>query len=721
MNSGVIVFASCMDAERCPQQPVWSDIRAREEKPDLLLLLGDQIYMDWGLSLRKEPRLKAGFGKLSPKRQAERLKLFATEMHMRYSLQWGVPEFFGLVTEMVERKSPGAVMLSWDEHDFAWNNAYGADAAQSENEADPNSVPALFKAIAWQLRCQFESVLRNPRAYVDAASGKPTYPPLPDLNDNGTEPQLVKAMFGKVPVLLLEQRWYRTQRDQEGATLLGDKQWEKLTKHVQAGRGLLVLAGSSPLRHDYLLAEQGWYAPEGRSYKDFERLLSLVAEDRAGQKLGRPILYLGGDIHRNAYGGRIQDSSLVQALSSGAGLGNLVFKSYVPSYGVVRISDVDQPENCDVGLSFVSLGKPTTEVPLHVKAGHWSGKVPDGSDVKFLGLRHMGEVADLAPLLVVCGRRRQKEDAAKSVLALQLNELDDRAYGDETLGESYRRPDVVTVQGNEQSGALHIGRNLSGQEGFEAQWAARWQAAFDRAAAHGRNVVFFIHGFNKSFVASLNQAYALRALYPRCEPVLYSWASGEAGGVFKTAAEFTQARENAETEAERLRAALSQLVAFSNTYQGRVRPPVIVARSLGALALAHAMPGTGGDVADALLSRVIRRIVLSAPALPCDVPVKWQKAMCKSRQAEVVVTVNANDRILRDLKRVGGGKAIGQIWPEERSVPGMHYINFTGWSSVMEDHDYLLQTSGDPVDALNSQLLSGAEVNWPALGERHRG
>ena len=41
-----IVFTSCMDAERVPEQPVWDQIRA--EAPDVLMLLGDQIYMDWG-------------------------------------------------------------------------------------------------------------------------------------------------------------------------------------------------------------------------------------------------------------------------------------------------------------------------------------------------------------------------------------------------------------------------------------------------------------------------------------------------------------------------------------------------------------------------------------------------------------------------------------------------------------------------------------------------
>jgi len=40
-----IVFTSCMDARRMPVQPVWRAIA--DENPDVLALLGDQIYMDW--------------------------------------------------------------------------------------------------------------------------------------------------------------------------------------------------------------------------------------------------------------------------------------------------------------------------------------------------------------------------------------------------------------------------------------------------------------------------------------------------------------------------------------------------------------------------------------------------------------------------------------------------------------------------------------------------
>lgn len=42
-----IAFASCMRRETFPEQPVWREVLAAD--PDCLLLLGDQIYMDYGL------------------------------------------------------------------------------------------------------------------------------------------------------------------------------------------------------------------------------------------------------------------------------------------------------------------------------------------------------------------------------------------------------------------------------------------------------------------------------------------------------------------------------------------------------------------------------------------------------------------------------------------------------------------------------------------------
>ena len=42
-----IAFTSCIDAEDDPRQEVWNRIHALQ--PDVLLLLGDSVYMDFGV------------------------------------------------------------------------------------------------------------------------------------------------------------------------------------------------------------------------------------------------------------------------------------------------------------------------------------------------------------------------------------------------------------------------------------------------------------------------------------------------------------------------------------------------------------------------------------------------------------------------------------------------------------------------------------------------
>ena len=95
-----IVFTSCMDAERVPDQPVWEQIRG--EEPDVLMLLGDQIYMDWGDLGGPEWR------KLIARKPVEGLQAFATEMHHRYALQWAVPGFQALICGFAGRAGSNA-------------------------------------------------------------------------------------------------------------------------------------------------------------------------------------------------------------------------------------------------------------------------------------------------------------------------------------------------------------------------------------------------------------------------------------------------------------------------------------------------------------------------------------------------------------------------------------------------------------------------------------
>lgn len=111
-----IAFGSCIRYQGCgikKNQPVWDAID--HEDPDHLILLGDQIYMDFGWRVfTKEYKGKPA--DYTPKK-------FYKKMRNKYEKQWGVPNFQALLNHM--RHKPDGYHATWDDHDFAWNNALG--------------------------------------------------------------------------------------------------------------------------------------------------------------------------------------------------------------------------------------------------------------------------------------------------------------------------------------------------------------------------------------------------------------------------------------------------------------------------------------------------------------------------------------------------------------------------------------------------------------------
>src|SRR4249919_1095828 len=110
-----IAFGSCFDAVDDQQQTSWNHVA--ELAPDVLLLLGDTVYMDFGLGILGSHR------PLGWPRKATN-EVFARSLYERYRQQWAVPAFRGLLARGVK------VGLTWDDHDFAWNNSRGAGTAK---------------------------------------------------------------------------------------------------------------------------------------------------------------------------------------------------------------------------------------------------------------------------------------------------------------------------------------------------------------------------------------------------------------------------------------------------------------------------------------------------------------------------------------------------------------------------------------------------------------
>ncbi len=109
-----IIFTSCTRYEAFNDQPEWKQISNQD--PDYLFLLGDNIYMDYGVA----PFSKEPIG--SPKNYTvDKFKEVMTEKYLNQFTR--VPEFKNLVEKM---KLKNGFFAIWDDHDFAWNNAKGA-------------------------------------------------------------------------------------------------------------------------------------------------------------------------------------------------------------------------------------------------------------------------------------------------------------------------------------------------------------------------------------------------------------------------------------------------------------------------------------------------------------------------------------------------------------------------------------------------------------------
>jgi alkaline phosphatase D len=111
-----LAFTSGMLQQRFEQQPVWQRIQAQD--PDYLLLLGNSIHLDVDAAVRG---MSAGE--------------FAAHAHGLYHAQLAVPEFDALLRHLTA-KGGRRVFAVWDDEDFLWHGAAGADIVQGAEHLD---------------------------------------------------------------------------------------------------------------------------------------------------------------------------------------------------------------------------------------------------------------------------------------------------------------------------------------------------------------------------------------------------------------------------------------------------------------------------------------------------------------------------------------------------------------------------------------------------------
>jgi alkaline phosphatase D len=268
-----LVFASCVSHEHDERQVVWKDALA--QRPEWLILGGDNIYMDYWPRLEEPRRWSVG--------------VFAERMHAQYAAQFAIPSFRALVSSI----PAGQVLGVWDDHDFAWDNAYGTDA--------DDDMPEKKRVANVLFRHYFAALNARPLPVV--------LPPAPPMPAPGAPlPELYRALdLGEARALLCDVRTYREDRprDRASAQLLGTAQEAWLLSEIARLPKLTLIVSGSVL-----------FGEDNQSWSGFGNFYARFLQTAKGLR----VLFLGGDIHRNRLSQK-RAADPVEAVSSAAALG----------------------------------------------------------------------------------------------------------------------------------------------------------------------------------------------------------------------------------------------------------------------------------------------------------------------------------------------------------------------------------------------------------------
>ena len=212
-----------------------------QHDPTDLLLLGDNIYMDYGWLGRRRNGSSRKLG----------LSDFSARMRDAYEEQWQVATFRRFIDGR-------PVYATWDDHDFAWDNARGGGLSEDEEH-----VPKAHREVA---RLHFETFRE-----ALSASPKPEILP-PDPAPAGVPRRRVAASVATTVTLSAGVRMHvldaRTFREQRGGSLLGEAQRLALATALLPPPGVNLLASSSTLEEwaEYPI-DFDWLTHHARSYR----------------------------------------------------------------------------------------------------------------------------------------------------------------------------------------------------------------------------------------------------------------------------------------------------------------------------------------------------------------------------------------------------------------------------------------------------------------------
>lgn len=307
-----IAFTSCSSNYICKDQPVWDEIR--DARPNVLVLLGDSVYFD------------CSYGQHMGSLKEMSAQQFAEHVHLCYTKQLAQPEFARLLNTTTM-----PIHAIWDDHDFLWNGAAGADL--------PAQLWGEHVAVARFYFAAFQHVLatRKPGEFPTSTQWNKTTP-APGL-------RTVKLTGdGEVLLHLTDGRSFRSARHDK---LVGDVQMQQLEDAIQAAPAAIhIIASGSTFES---LHGESWAQASG----EHEKLCKLAR--------GHKLLMLSGDVHKALWTAHDlgEGKRLYEATGSGAGVRSKVTQgSPLRNFGLL---DID-PSFVRVRLS--QLGKRTDYNPI---------------------------------------------------------------------------------------------------------------------------------------------------------------------------------------------------------------------------------------------------------------------------------------------------------------------------------------------------------------------
>jgi hypothetical protein len=270
-----LMFASCMNHDHDVRGKVWQ--QALAHKPAWLFLIGDNVYMDWGDLLRQSPNLS--------------VDEFARDLFARYDKQLQQQNF----RTLVESIPAGQVHGTWDDHDFGWNDCFGASAA--------NGMPDKRRVSRALFHHYFAHLNQRPlpprlapmsaaQALASALSGREVYQSL---------------QIDGYRILITDGRFYREEKTQgnPSPSMLGQAQEAWLLQQLAGPNVPTLLVSGSTMTNG---KDQSW----DYHHAFFVQFLAAASN--------RKLIFIGGDVHENRLIHH-PGTSICEVTTSGAGLG----------------------------------------------------------------------------------------------------------------------------------------------------------------------------------------------------------------------------------------------------------------------------------------------------------------------------------------------------------------------------------------------------------------